>query len=999
MLNHNFCDQVSICIKALSAFICIVCCSVNAYSQIQDNSQSEEESSQDAYYGSTTFTNPKGSIFKSALVKPVEILEDIANQIYIEDLLNTEVQRQWIDYNDVKLNRQHSYWLKTRFIGNDNFKGEQLFFISAYEGLLGFSYGIIETYTVDKNGQVKSQLTGYDIPPSERVYDSWASLIKMDISPQDTLQIYLRMENMNYYHPFEKINLWHLDKEGFFTGQAKEASRSGIFYGILGIQCVFFILLFLIEREIIHFYYALFVFSLFINRVFQIQNFARHMPFPYWMNVHEPLYFISVLMLEISGILFLIKYFKYPKTVFTQRVIPFILTLCAASTIAYIFRNQLFGGNNYPPMLSPSLYTIIALFAGLYLIISAKSSFKHAKALVFFAFFPVIGVGFLSIIMDGFLVGDAWVYRQELMKIAILILIITLAVIVGYRTNQIKLDVALAMRQNFIDQQIITENEIESKKLKEINELKTKLYTNITHEFRTPLTVILGMNEELGSKIEKLNIKDQAKGTILKSQQLIQRNSQNLLQLVNQLLELAKSDKGLLELKLSQNDVIPYLNYLTESFYSKAREKNIRLVFYPEIQSLFMDYDELKLQQVIFNLLSNALKFTNDKGKIILHAQLVERLGNQNLVLKITDNGVGIPKDKLDKIFNRFYQIESSNTRSGEGTGIGLSLTKDLVQIMNGTITVKSEVDNGSSFVVTLPITQHAPLADRDTVPDILTEFEEDAKLQYTIVEDVNVNHLDQSKPSLLLVEDNLDVSQYIQQILKEDYQVTHAKDGEEGLQKAWELIPDMIISDVMMPKLDGFELTSSLREDTRSSHIPIILLTAKASDQDKIDGLSMGADAYINKPFHKKELLIRVEKLLESRKALQLHYSLTEDNSTSKLLLDQQYPLIKLEDVFIENIKSIIYQQINNPNLNTATLCSAIGLSQAQLYRKLKAVANETPNSYIRKVRLQKAKELLETTDLNVAEIAYDLGFNDPNYFSRVFHKQYGKSPMFFRK
>ncbi len=519
----------------------------------------------------------------------------------------------------------------------------------------------------------------------------------------------------------------------------------------------------------------------------------------------------------------------------------------------------------------------------------------------------------------------------------------------------------------------------EAKRKQDLDKLKSRLYTNITHEFRTPLTVILGMADNIrGNPKEK---------------KLIHRNSQNLLRLVNQLLDLSKLDARTMKLDLIQADIINYLQYLTESFYSMAEEKKIRLVFYPEIKDLVMDFDEVKIQHIIYNLLSNAIKFSNPGGKIVLHALKDENNGIPQLKIKVKDTGIGISEKNLEHIFDRFYQADGSSTRNAEGTGIGLTLTKELVEVMGGEISVSSEVGAGTEFLILLPIQRTAALQSRAPNSELNLDAElvsisnGDNSFSEEEVEFRGVTALE-SRATVLVVEDNLDVVTYINSLLETDYQILTASNGKLGLEKAYETIPDIIISDVMMPEMDGYEVCRNLKNDERTSHIPIILLTAKAATDDRIEGLSVGADAYLTKPFNKKELFIRLEQLLTLRKKMQEKYGSFETISSKP----------SLDDIFIQKLKNAVEERIDDPDFGVTHLCRAANLSNMQVNRKLKALTGKTPSRFIRSIRLQKAMELLKTTDLNVSEIAYEVGFGDPSYFSRSFSEEFGKAPNVIR-
>ncbi len=550
-----------------------------------------------------------------------------------------------------------------------------------------------------------------------------------------------------------------------------------------------------------------------------------------------------------------------------------------------------------------------------------------------------------------------------------------------------------------------------AERLKELDILKTRLYTNITHEFRTPLTVIMGMTDNIrGHQSEK---------------NLIGRNSKNLLRLVNQLLDLSKLDSGTMKMDPIRADIINYLQYLTESFYSMAEEKKIRLMFYPETKKLHMDFDEVKIQHIIYNLLSNAIKFSKSGDKVVLHATETEINDQAQLKLKVTDTGIGIAEKDLKHIFDRFYQADATSTRKGEGTGIGLALTKELVEVMGGKISVKSQLGEGTEFLILLPIKrlpetlelemESAPSKknEQEFVPEKpphppstikgMLKFSQDKKEQFGkpaptpnafhSLPSLPFRELGGEKgenPQLLIIEDNWDVTIYMSNLLNLDYNIMAAENGKEGIEKALKTIPDIIISDVMMPEKDGFEVCQILKNDERTSHIPIILLTAKATTHDRIEGLSGGADAYLTKPFNKKELFVRLEQLIMLRQKFQERYASFKEITSSKPTL---------EEVFLQKLIKTVEDRLDDPDLGVKDLCRAANLSNMQVNRKLKALTGKTPSRFIRSIRLQKAMELLQTTDLNISEIAYDVGFSDPNYFSRSFSEEFGHPPNVVRK
>ncbi|HDZ04112.1 hypothetical protein LCGC14_0217720 [marine sediment metagenome] len=522
------------------------------------------------------------------------------------------------------------------------------------------------------------------------------------------------------------------------------------------------------------------------------------------------------------------------------------------------------------------------------------------------------------------------------------------------------------------------------KRLREINALKNALFTNITHEFRTPLTVIKGMTDIIKSDLHNKKPED-----VQNSLEMIERNSNNLLHLVNEMLDLSKLESGNMELQLIQSDVIFFIKYLGESFSSFAMENDIKLTIYSEIEYLIMDFDGNKLTSIVSNLLSNAVKFTEAQGEIIVHINVIIQKEQSYLLIKIKDSGIGIGSEELPNIFNRFYQTDASTVRKNEGTGIGLALTKQLVELMNGTIEVKSKLNKGSEFSVKIPITNKAKAISKvpqtldSTFPIIRTKSKQVTKIQETVAE----------LPLVLIIEDNMDVAHYLKTCLKGKYQTLHANNGNIGIEMAYEKIPDIIISDVMMPGKDGYEVCATLKTDERTDHIPIILLTAKVTTEDRLTGLTHGADAYLGKPFIKEELFTRLDQLILVRKKL---IGKLEKHGFAALVKNKiENPQTK----FLQHVIKVIHDNLDDADFGTSQLAKEIHLSESQIYRKLKAITDKSTAVFIRSIRLQKAKELIETTNKTISEIAYEVGFNDPSWFSRAFRDEFGISPSSIHK
>ena len=518
----------------------------------------------------------------------------------------------------------------------------------------------------------------------------------------------------------------------------------------------------------------------------------------------------------------------------------------------------------------------------------------------------------------------------------------------------------------------------EATSLKELDEAKTKLLTNISHEFRTPLTIMLGMARL---------IKEHPDEWFRKGSEKIIQNGHALLHLVNDLLDMARLEAGAMTVNCLQQDIITQLRYLVGSFSSVATEKNIDLQFSPHSGEFIMDFDEDKLMQIVSNLLSNALKFTPKDGKVELSTENL--LSQHSLSIRVKDNGPGIAAEHLPQIFDRFYRIENPLLQSQSGSGLGLALTRELITLMNGTVSVESEPGAGTQFTITLPVTNEAPLKEKMTEIETL-EFTDSA-------ERFQINKLppdNTSAPVVLIVEDNRDLTEYLQHILATEYRVESAADGKSGLEQAFELIPDIIVSDVMMPVMDGIALLERLKSDIRTSHIPVVMLTAKADITSRLTGLEKGADEYLAKPFHEKELRIRLRNLIDMRERMQQHFaSLTPDAAH---LQDKS---LKIENEFIRKIRAFMEENIAAEEFEIQQLCRQMAMSRAQLYRKFKALTGKSVFEYLRTLRLHKAKELLLTSTLNVTQVCFDVGFNNLSHFSRIFTEEFGRKPSDFRK
>lgn len=509
----------------------------------------------------------------------------------------------------------------------------------------------------------------------------------------------------------------------------------------------------------------------------------------------------------------------------------------------------------------------------------------------------------------------------------------------------------------------------EGKRLKEISELKSNIYTNVTHEFRTPLTVINGMVEELerGKREE-----------VLERTHVIKTHSKKLLQIVNQLLQLSKLESQNEDVSFTQGNIISFIRYLVSSHQFMASNKQISLDFESEEEQFVMDFDSRKLETVLTNLISNAIKFTPKGGSIRVEVQELNTLPPPCLEIKVIDNGIGIPEDELAHVFNRFHQVKSDHSQ--EGTGIGLALVKELVNVMDGQVSVSSQLKEGTIFSIQLPIHNKASL---------ITEPSDDS-----IAPVLPLPPPDQEQAVVLIIEDSMDIIRYVKGCLEDRYHILVSQNGEDGLAQAFEQLPDLIITDVMMPGMNGFQLCERIKEDDRTNHIPLIMLTARVTMNDRLEGLAKGADAYLVKPFEKKELLIRLEKLLALRKALQKKYLEELTNKYGFHPIEDQP-----RDPFIEKAEQAILANLSQEDFSVNALADILCLSRSQVNRKIKATTGLSTSLFIRHIRLLEARQLLKSSDLSVSEILYQVGFKSPAYFSQVYKNQFGRNPSDERK
>lgn len=531
---------------------------------------------------------------------------------------------------------------------------------------------------------------------------------------------------------------------------------------------------------------------------------------------------------------------------------------------------------------------------------------------------------------------------------------------------------------------------LKAEKTHEIDQLKLRFFTHISHEFRTPLTLIIGPVErmlKIGAQIsqEKRDIYNR----------MVLQNARRLLRLINQLMDARKLDTGSMKLELQEKEFITFARAVFSVFHHHADEKRIDYTFDSEIDSLCFAFDPDKIEKVLINLISNALKFTDTDGTIKVSMGRLPAAGegvefHNRIFITVKDSGIGITRDQIEHIFDPFYQVSVPVAKRHHGSGIGLSITKDFVEMHGGTITVESEPDKGSCFTVFVP-ERHL---DDARLPETINRQQETTSIEMDLSEDameidcLQPHESDGGKPLILTVEDDKDLRQYLTMEIEDKYTIIQAQDGLSGYEMAVERIPDLIISDVMMNVMDGYEFCNHCKSDQRTSHIPIILLTAHTADEMRKKGFQSGADDFIIKPFNPDMLKLRIDNLLETRQKLRERFS--------KMIYanPKDIPISSPDEQFLNKILETVENYISDTGFSVDDLSYQVGLSRAQLYRKMQGLFNYSPSDFIKNYRLQRAMKFLEKGH-SPSQVCYKVGFRDPSYFSKCFKKEFGQTPQ----
>jgi signal transduction histidine kinase/DNA-binding response OmpR family regulator len=866
-------------------------------------------------------------------------------------------------------------WGKINLITTDSLKGWTLHFKDIFIGGPAWikSNGKVDVYAYANEELVFHKKAGYGYGRKDRdIADNWVlNRVRMDDFPLNTqVTLIIRAEGSKFgYPPFFRLNLRGPSQPYYHEIYQFNNSFFIFMFGVTFIILLYHILQYIYLRDIIFLYFSLWVFVCCITMLMSIGgilDLVHQYGFVFWMFFSNSIYFLFWFF----GRSFIQSKTKFP---LIDKLIMGLAVFMIVEIAAVIFL-VLFTSAN-PSFLNVGFHAQIQVITNILgLILSIVIATRKDNFARYFGIGASIGLMLL-------VVGSSWTAGWikypgfDAHSWGVFAQIVIFSFGIAYRRQVI-------MKQNNEEKLAAQINIGKMERMKDLDEIKTRFFANISHEFRTPLALISGPIEKAfnsSSNDRDVVILDK------KSYEIVKNNTSRLQNLVDQLLDLSKIESGKVHLSLKQGGLIKFLRSIIFSFESMAERNNISLnTSFPE-EIDFAFYDKDKLEKIVTNILSNAFKYTSNTGTITV--TIVNDLHYINL--EISDTGKGMSKDEIKRIFERFYRIEGSEEK---GSGIGLALTKELVDLHNGKISVDSVKQRGTTFKVRLPISlDNLPRAisfkeTTNTNPEKLNTSKDIALNCNSETTSLTLNA--KELPVALIVEDNQDLQYFISDILKQHYIILTAKDGMQGERMAFEHIPDIIISDIMMPKMDGYMLCSSLKANPKTSHIPIILLTAKAGHENKMEGLTQGADTYLTKPFDDKELLLRMKNLIASRKKLWEHFKALD------MLLVADIDVSSIDDKFLQDVFQTIKNNLDNEHFGVEDIAKQVGFSRSQLHRKIKALSGKSANQLIIEIRLNEAHRMLRLKTGTVSEIAYSVGYSNLSYFTKSFKEKFGKLP-----
>ncbi len=939
------------------------------------------------------------------LQQHIQLLADPEKGYTIEEIAQPRMQDAFVPFpNKTFAPQSHQvYWGKIQ-LENRLPDGEM-----HHEWVLNFSstFTRVTLFRLAENGTWTSELNGTFVPAHQKnfVPTNSGTWFKLALPPRKVVTLYFRGESERSALP-PTFHTYVQPLAVYYQKLVDTKAWNGLFAGLLLMMLLYNLIKFFIVKDRSYIYYSGYLLMVLVYTGY-VSNELEDLTSRFVFTERPALYNLFKMSVYLGMMCWLAfirsfldlehllprwdRYFRYVIGLGVPLIVLFVF-LVFRYNFSYVIDDRV------------TLFYIALVTISGFLFVYPLYRTKDPKGYFIAAGITVICLGFLLTLFSRVYQTE---YTVDYLKICTLVEILIFSMGLAYRHKkqvEARQQADFALIESRLHQKL---QQQENLRLREIGDFKSRFFTNITHEFRTPLTVILGMTEQLLSEGV----------TSSHPLTLIKRNGESLLRLINQLLDLAKLESKTLEINYIQGNILTYLKYVAESLHSLANAQNVMLRVESDQPGIIMDYDPERFLQIIHNLLSNAIKFTPSGGKVILRASLQDNW----LHISVSDSGAGIPADELPHVFERFFQAKNQAHASPSllgragvglgGTGIGLSLTRELVRAMGGDISVESAVGAGSTFLVKLPVTNTGAFADE--APATALEDSSFSSMSPPARTTSEPQNADAAAPQILLIEDNPDVVEYLAACLLNSgdgnagdgnagdgnagdrkgrpYQLDFAYNGMAGIEHALNTVPDLIVSDVMMPIKDGLEVLETLKNDERTSHIPIILLTAKADVQSRLAGLRRGADAYLAKPFNQEELLVTVANLLDLRRKLQAKYSLLETVSDAS---EAEAPGTDPEDVFLKKFRTVVEANLADPDFEMPQLERTLAMSRSQIYRKVKALTGKSPSLFIRSIRLHHGRHLLQTTDLTVSEIAYEVGYSGLNNFSDAFLEEFGERP-----
>ncbi len=921
---------------------------------------------------------------------PVQVLDSVL-MVYQDSLkshsLNDLISDTSLVFRPLKqfpkyLDPRHAYWGRVAIVAPEGLQGWKLHLEDRYFMDIAWirGNGKVDVYGVEDGKVLFHKKSGSLYPESEREVPKpyFLNQIPLDLPAGDSVELLIRVEgNRAGFPPFFNLSLRNDSHANYYPLGPWLIFFRTFLLGICFIILLYHLVHWFYLRQRIYILFSLWVFmctlTMAFSDVFISDLFLGDLPeirFAVWTMVS-------------NGILFTFWFFGREYINSPQRFPvhdKVILGICVVLglEILYSVWYILAGGEVYFAMVAYHYHWVVGCsIVGLVLAVSLM--FKKDQFAKYF------GIGAI-LATSASLVGGFWSLRLfrlpfEPYSAGVFLQLVAYTFGIAYRQQQLsKKAEAEKLRSQ--------EAQAEVQRVKDLEEIKSRFFSNVSHEFRTPLSLILGPIE-LAQKENLQSHTNRHESEILlprKSWEVIKNNALRLEQLVDQVLNIARMKDGQVFLNLQKGGLVRFIRTVVYSFESSLEQKRIsfNVSFPPEDNQAY--YDKDKLEKIISNLISNAIKYTPEGGKVTVSIQLVKK----HLVIEIADTGEGVSKENLPKIFERFYRIEGTEEK---GTGIGLALTKELVDLHNGQISVKSTAEKGSTFKVRLPVSledlpeesvvvedQHLPVVEYHQ-PQLMHSEQETTEV-------LSASQPVEDLPVALIVEDNQDLQNFIVDVLSGNYLTLTASDGEQGERLAIEHIPDIVISDIMMPRKDGYSLCHSMKNNPKTSHIPIILLTARAAQENKMEGLMQGADAYLTKPFYPDELLLRMKNLIEARKKLWEHLRQAD------LLVDPDLEIQSADNQFLQQVFGVIQENLDNERLSMDDLARAVGFSRSQLHRKIKALTGKSANQIVVDMRLREAHRLLKNKAGTVSEIAYSVGYSNLSYFTKSFREKFGVLP-----